>query len=1357
MTFFRIRNVTMEAALNKDESRARSKRDRKPSQSWCAKGGAMSRSFVKSTLAGAVLCALIVLGLYAAPACAQSSSAGSVVITVFDPDGRVVPDAQVTLQDLSTNDVRSGVTQDKGTFTFVNLSLGTYKLTVSKSGFESQVFDSVAVHAAQVTDINATLKVGVANETVEVHESETPLVDTTSNAISTNIDIKQIEDLPLGGRDIGGLTQLVPGTEYVAGVGPTWNGLPAMAQGSNLDGVIGTTNRMKFQGNSSVPDAEPRLEDISEMTVQTAQLDVNQGNGQSSMMVNYVTRRGSNSFHGRAFEDFQNSYLNANTWSNDAIGIAKQHFELNDFGASVGGPILKNKLFFFGTYAENKSPGSSLFTNSVLTPAAQAGVFTTQAGGTVCLFTATCPNGGTGLVNAYNAANGTSFPTTVNTVVAAEQSNINSAALSLGTLSPSSNGDPNIQNFQFSQPNPSTSYFPTVRVDYDMSQSLRFNVAWNFSKFVNPTQFAPTFPGKPFDGQGTGSVFKYYTAALGFDWTIKPTVVNQFRGGFLYHFDGFGDLGFSNIETQYPTVGWGYPNALGTMSGQGYSLPTPDYYPVFNFSDTVTWQHGAHTINFGGLWYREQDHYWNAPAGFDQFSLGLVTGDPAQNMFSIGSGGSIPNGTNDDLARAEQLYAILAGRVSFVGGNFPVNLKTGQYATTCCSAYNLDELSYASGLFFQDSFRVKSNFTINYGLSWTFTTPQQDLTGAYHSVPVDSLYGPSGVGNLFNPGSLQGTNYPVYVANGHPYAGWYKTPQPVLGFAWSPQYTDGILGRLLGNGQTVIRAGFSLKDTVEPYQYFWDYATDQGQFYYNNFTYSPSPTPGVGFFQPGSISLTGTGAAASNLPSSTFLYTPSTTYQTTFPMSATTFTGFPAWGMDPNIKQPYTEQWNLGFEKQVGRSNALEVRYVGDRVVHQWMGVNLNEVNIFQNGSGLPAGGSFLSQFQQAQKNLSINNANGHPGSFANFGLSGEAATPIFDAAFAGEPTVGGALADYSNGQFINDLNRGSAGYFASSLDNPFGTTDYFCNLVGAGFGPCASTTGGGQSYTGAGAGYPINYFQANPYNAGGSVNYLTDGGYSTYNSLQVDFRQKQWHGMQFDANYTWAHNLGLETHNDWEASLDNAYGLRNLRLSYAPTQYDVRNTFNANGTYDLPFGLGKQFLHSNAMLDRVVGGWTVGTIFTFRSGAPITLYGGNGTYNNFADGGVVLTGISRSQLQSSVGVYNLGGGIASLLNPTLAQGWLGSGALAANITPGTIAAPIYLYGPHFINDDIAITKSVPIKENIKFSLQGEFLNAFNHPNFGNYGGYGMDSGVQDGAGFGTVFGTINGSRAIELRANLEF
>jgi hypothetical protein len=332
---------------------------------------------------------------------------------------------------------------------------------------------------------------------------------------------------------------------------------------------------------------------------------------------------------------------------------------------------------------------------------------------------------------------------------------------------------------------------------------------------------------------------------------------------------------------------------------------------------------------------------------------------------------------------------------------------------------------------------------------------------------------------------------------------------------------------------------------------------------------------------------------------------------------------------------------------------------------------------------------------------------------------------------------------------------------------------------VGASFTPCATNLG----FTGAGAGYPINYFQANPYEAGGSTMLLTSGGYSTYHALQVDFRQKQWHGMQFDVNYTWAHNLGLATQNDWEGLLDNTETLRNLRASYGPTLYDLRHTININGTYDLPFGKGKRFVNHGGFVDQVVGGWTVGTIFTFNSGSPFQLFGGYNTFNfahnyNIGDGGVDLVGLTRSQLQSNVGVFPLNlaqyqaancpqtsGGppptcappIVDTINPAILAnqgGGANSGFMVPNTSAGTLQPQLWLHGPRFWNADLAITKSVTIRENIRFSLQGEFLNAFNHPNFGT-----PDSGVQD-SGFGTTFGALNENgfgRQVEVRANLSF
>lgn len=1295
-----------------------------------------------------VFCTFIVAIAVSTAAWAQHGTTGKVAVTVLDPSGGVVQGAQLDLQDLATNSTRTAQTQDAGTYTFVNLPLGTYKLTVSKGGFKSQVVDTVIVQAAQTTDINATLQVGALNETVEVTAGAAPLVETTSNAIATTIDLKQIEDLPMQGRDLSQLTQLVPG--YTG----TWDGLPSVAQGSNIDGVIGSSSRMKFGGNAA-PAVTARLENIQEMTVQTDQLDLNQGFGTANMQTTFVTRRGTNAYHGRVFEDFRNSALNANSWTNDASGLKKDLLILNEFGGSLGGPIIKDKLFFFGNFSMSKQPSEFNAFNYVLTPAAQSG-----------LFTYTDTNNQTRQVNVLQIGGNSGNPSTVNSQTASTLQAIN-GVLSNGQLS--ANADPNLQTLRWKVPAPITNYYPAVRVDYNANQKMRFNLAWNETKTVQPGVNTPNFPGSAFAGTGAGNKFLNYTTGFGFDWTISPTVVNEFRGGFLYTYNGFAyNAAPLTLSTQQ--IGWNWPSVpypLGTqMNGTNFQIPTGSYYPLFNASDNVTLERGAHTLNFGFSWWREQDHYYNGVQGFPVVNLGLSNGDPALNAFTNGASGSVPNASSAQLGEAEQMYAILVGRIGSVNGQYAYNSATGNYFHTL-SAYNLDELQKAWGLFFQDSYRIKPSFTLNYGLRWDFTGADKDLTGLYHSLTPAGIWGPSGVGNLFNPGSLKGDMNPMISVNPHPYNDWNVSPQPAIGIAWNPHSSAGFLSKLLGGDNTVIRAGFSLRKFTEPQQYVWNQASDYGSFYYQSFFLNPNTTGQPGTFTPGTLSL---GDSLTN-----FGYSPQS-FLKSEPAADFTFINFPGInGVDPHLKQPYTQAWNLGIQRQLGSTRALEIRYIGSRTVHQWVTIDPNEVNVFENG--------FLTQFKAAQQNLAINNANGFSGSFANNNLPGQAPLPVFDAAFAGEASgpagSGIPLADYGNSRFLNDLSTGQVGDIANVLAGIGGPVPYFCNLVGAGFTPCATNAG----FTGPGAGYPINYFQANPYAAGAATGYLTHAGYSNYNGLQVDFRQRAWHGLQFDANYTWSHTLGLATQNNWQGTTA-VFTLRNMRLAYGPTLYDLRHVANVNGTFDLPFGRGKEYLNKNGVLDKVVGGWTVGTILTFQTGTPFLLQGGDLTYNDYGDGGILLNGVTPGQLQSSIGVYHIKdpqtGQLTpnvSFINPKYLASPTGGGAnsayISANTVPGSIGQRVWLYGPHFINDDLSITKRFPIRESIRFIFQVEMLNAFNHPNFqpGAANGCiyycfsgGFSPGVQQSNfGIGGISPNYNpaspnqGARVIELRANLEF
>lgn len=1258
----------------------------------------------------------LVIGLCLAPAAWAQQTTGTVTITVVDASGGVVPGATLTLTDVATNDVRTATTQDQGNYTFVNLTFGQYKLAVSLQGFVTENLD-VLVQSARTTDVKATLKVGGMQDVVQVKGDVAPLVETTSNAINTTIDMKQIEDLPLGGRDISQLSRLT------AGYNGTWNGLPSAAQGNTVDGVIGNTNRWRYQTLDSARSTAitPRLENIAEMVVSTDQMDMNQGFGNSSMQITYVTRRGTNAFHGRLFEDYRSSNLNAYDWNSKV----KPAYHQNEFGASVGGPILRNKLFFFASGSALDIPGSTRTTRTFLTDQAQQGIFTYGNGQQVNLFQ---------IFSAYNAAHGTAFPASasqINAMTAARLAQVNSYRQNAGTLSAPAlqPTDPNLRQWEWQFANPQRTYYPTFRTDYNLSRRWRLNVAYNQTRYNAPSTLADHWPG---DGRGAGNNSNNASVSVGLETTLTSHLLNQFTGGYLYTSAAFG-IGGSNGFYTNPSITYGYGNY-----NDYYELPNSREQPILSLSDNMTWMKGSHTLRFGGNAYREENKYWDPPEGYTGIDLGLVEGDPAKDILSkealqalAGPGAPLP--TDAELANAQQLYAMLTGRISDFSGRHAYIPGTGTYATGSTPdpngvAYStLDELLKSWGLFAQDSWRMKPNLTFNMGLRWDFISPDKDLTGKYHSLSPQDLFGPTGVGNLFNPGpqSLTGTMDPVYTAREAAYGHWNVTPQPAVGIAWTPRSDGNFVERWLGGDKSVVRAGYSFRRFTMPQQFVWDEGSAYGTAFYQNFAADPSTSGDPGTFMPGSIALGQSGwlpqSCASHLAApACFVYSPNQ-YDQLIHMRDSTFVGGAASAINSDIRQPYTQSWTVGVQRELGTGRAIEVRYNGNITRHQWLAQDINEVNIFENG--------FLNEFTAAQANLKINQAAG-VNSFANRGLPGQVNLPIMTAAGI----------SFSNSTFINQLRNGQAGSFANTLAT---TRDYFCRMVGSSFAPC------GASY-GAGAGYPINFWMANPFAIGSWIgaSYMNDNGYSNYNGLQLEFRQRQWHGAALTANYTLSKTMGVSTAGDWTGQYTQ-FTIRDLSSSYAPLATDRTHVVHVNATYDLPFGKDKTWLR-DGVLDKIAGGWTVSTIITFQSGSPFRIIGNNRTFNNKVDGGIVLNGITQQDIQDKVGLYFNNDGQAYYLPPDWIAQVKKDGTITSNDVPGTFGDVFYLHGPHQTYTDLGISKDVPLTGGVRFKFQMEMLNAFNHPVFG------QGNSTLASTSFGRA-NQIGTSRRIEFRGNIEF
>lgn len=1243
---------------------------------------------------------------------AQNLSTGSLRVTVKDPSGALIEGARLVLTDRQTNDVHRSATSGVGIAVIPYLNPSVYMLKVSRPGFSTREYPSITIESSQVTNLVVSLTVGSAQQTITVSGNTTPLLQTSSNALSTTFDLKEVHELPLSGRDALSLAFLVPGA-----VDNNFNNLPGGAVSVGSNGFSTETNRMKsggFNTNGSV--IENRLEDVQEMTVQTSQLNASFG-GTSTMNIGFVTKRGTNRYHGQVFEDYRNDAMNANSWVNNASGLTRNKLIINEFGASVGGPILKDKLFFFASLSNFRQPLKTTVSTEVATPLALSGIYQyIPQGSSTVLEDNVLAAGANGDCSTCTA--------TINPLIAQDLANIESTYHQSGaTLTPV---DLNHESLNFQNKGYLVQKFPTLRLDYNINPNLRWTGVVSESNSYQTASSPAPYPGPLYANQSGSSVTRGYQVATGFDWDVTPTLVNAFRVGYLYSSSISNSQGMNSptpamVEQGDLAFGFGLNsgvNGFNTLKG-GY------LYPVLGAKDDVSWQHGRHSFEFGGSTETEIDHYYN-----NQFVPyinvnSIATGDPVTNALVNSLVANAPSSAVGDI---EGLYATLNGRMSSYSLGEFVNARTKQFEPNI--SFNLHERLTQSALFALDSWQLTPTLTLNYGLRWDFTGASKDETGFYTHPSVADLWGPTPVGDLFHPGALGGVQNPMEGPASEAYHPTYVHPQPNIGIAWNPRGEgDNWMDRLMGNGRTVLRASFTFKNYTEGAQNFWNFGSNNGA-NFNTYLYANpiapgSGTPGAGFYNAGSVLLGGSLpqlASTSPIP-----------YQPIITEASQGFSGTSFLTFNPHIKQPYVESWSVGVQRSLGQNNVLEVRYVGNVSRDQWLGVNYNEVNIFENG--------FLNNFVAAQENLKASNGTTFKGSHP---------TPIFDQAFAST----GEAANYANGQFITYLQQGQAGAMANALA---GSSSYLCSLVGASnFSPC-----GAAGATGSGS-YPINFFQANPYATGQGAYEMSNGGYSNYNALQIDFRQRMWHGMQFDANYSWSHSLennaqGSVTPGYYGGRGNSApgtyYTLRDKHLNYFPSSYDVHNVLHVSGIYDLPFGRGQSWLNHNAVLNQMVGGWTIGMILTAQGGDPFLFTGGTQTYNQ-NDGGIRLIGVTRAQLQHQIRPRPVQGhAFVSLFDPKyiLASGQANPNYITPNYQPGTIGTLMWLHAPKWVNTDLSLTKIFPIHNDVTFSLQGAFLNAFNHPAW-----TGMDTGVQD-ATFGTTSTTVNSPRNIEVRGSLRF
>ena len=1251
---------------------------------------------------------LALVSLTSAAAYAQGVSVtGTIRGTVTDKDGGVVPGATVELKNNATAVVKTEVTNSTGSYTFPAQSIGTYTVSVSLSGFKTFVHTEVRLTSGATADLRAVLEVGALTETVNV-KAASELISTTSTTVSSTVSMETIANLPVVTRNALNFVTFLPGVETPGtGRASTINGLPQSTINISIDGV--STSNLLQSGDGFFSMVTPRLDAVQEVTVSGAGAGA-ESSGGGAVQIKFVTRSGTNQFDTSIYHYFRHPELNSNYYFNTLNGLDKNRVIVHTYGGRVGGPIVipglvdgRGKAFFFSNFEHFYQPTEITRTRTVLTPNAQDGIFSWNTAAF-----------GTQTVNllALAAANG--HTSSVDPIIGPLLARIRAATGTTGNITENVN-NLNTLSYIYQAPATGNQYAPTNSVDFNLSQRHRLKGTYYLQRFKsNPdllNSAEPRFPG--FVNHGQQNSYRT-TGSVTLRSTLGGGLVNELLGGWQSSPNDF----FSNITPAHfedqggfslgmPVIG---NNAFITGATYGTNSQ-PRNTPNWNLDNNVSWLKGAHSFTFGGsfLQVTHRQQSWNSAA---TVNLGLdTTFDPARTMFTTTT---FPGATNNHLAEARAIYALLTGRVTSINGTARLNREGTEYVYNG-DLLQRDRMNMLSA-YVQDSWRLKSNLTINYGVRWEVLLPFYPLINTRSMSTMTDVCGPSGEGdgafdgrvcNIFNPGVFNNPGQvPTYVAYNPGQPGfttkWFDFG-PNIGAAWRPNAQGGFLRKLLGDPeQATIRGVFSTQ-----------FNRPRMDAFTGLFNGNPGGTPPGGANRStaaGAYPIVNT-AAGETWPllfrETTRLGPPAFVKSPVYPITASITQGNDINVFDPDIVTPYTQQWSIGLQRSLGKDMAVELRYVGNRNERGWTTENWNSLNIFEN--------KFLDEFKLAQANLRSHVESGcgvAGGPTCSFAFRGPGTNtsplPIYLAYLSGVPAAqAGDQARYTSTNWTNTTLTGQ-------LD------EYFPNPFGA---ASSIYTGGTGSFRANAitAGLPSNFFSMNP--LVDTANVQRAAAYGRYHAFQIDLRRRLARGLHANINYGYARSWGSslqDLHRD-------RFTIRNANVPHA-----IKTTF----AYEIPVGRGRRFgTDMGSILNAAIGNWEVnGTgrvqwrSFVFR-GHMVGM-----TQDELQDAFKIRftktdTGVQQIFIMAQDIIDNTRKAFST--DERSLTRYSGDGPptgryLAPTGSPGCIdlftgdcgEEEIWLRGPSFVRFDITLKKRIPFGRKASFDIQVDFLNAFNNINF---------------------------------------
>ena len=849
------------------------------------------RMFGQGSIVGPLLIALLVAGVLVPSILAQSGGTGALTGMVTDPSGAVIPTVTVTATDIATGQSRNLTTGTTGLYKFSFLPPGQYRVKFTATGFKSVEIPSVTVNVTETTVLDRRLEIGVQAETVTVQASQ-GAVDTATSALGTLVSSETVTTLPLTSRnftqilnlsagvtsDVNNATALGRGTQATTSV----NGSNPGQNNYQMDGV--TANSIGFLGNPSDQSGTaglsiPSPDAIEEFKIQTSTYDASYGRNPGAN-VNVVTKSGTDHFHGTAFEFLRNSDLNANDFfynaNNPLAATQRQILDQNQFGGTFGGPIKKDKLFFFGSYQGTRARNGVApqgLSSADLPPIPDD---RTSANFPSQLAAANC---------GYN----TLIPGTPN--VACDGSNINPVALKIlqlknadGSYYFPGSGTSGYKEVQFSIPARFTEDQVVANVDYLITpkQTLQAKYFYSRDPILSPMgETGGNIPGEPTQIQASNTnVLLQLTSLLSNTFTNEARISYQRNSGYLSDTlpanSTPADLGVTTLVAT-PYMPWLYFLTNGIHLFNGFS-PGSQVTNQIQYGDQIAWSRGTHTIRAGGEY--EQVQYYSDP--------GLQRG-------------FLLIGTFNDF---------LVGQAGNIFGCPACGIGDGPEGQTLHS-YRLHDIYW----FVQDDWKIKPRLTVNLGVRWEYDGSLSDiyghLTDTWPSQLATVPIPPSGPSN-------SAAAYAGYVVpdnfNGTVPAGVLKTNSgysfnhppynnfaPRFGFAW----------QLTSKGNLVLRGGAGLfydrvwMDTmVRSFTQSPPYATTFNTGFPNTETLQdpfPTPTTPLGSF-PQRWANFATGATS----------------------------GLSAYFLDPDVHTPLVRSYNLNVQYEFAPKWVLEVGYVGN-------------------------------------------------------------------------------------------------------------------------------------------------------------------------------------------------------------------------------------------------------------------------------------------------------------------------------------------------------------------------------------------------------------------------------------------